>query len=109
MRSFAERQGQHFKRLGVRQPWQKNFEEAAVLLSRVAFTATFPHDHTVPVANRTIATAAGARKYVDLVRWIAVPTLTGCPSTVAPVGRGDSGLPIGLQIMGPFWEDATSI
>src|SRR5262249_10314052 len=109
MRSFAEWQRQNFKRLGFRQQWQKYFEEADVFLSPVAFTATFPHDHTAPMANGTIATAAGARKYMDLVRWIAVPTLTGCPSTVAPVGRGDGGLPIGLQIMGPFWEDATSI
>jgi amidase len=36
-------------------------------------------------------------------------TLTGCPATVAPVGQTSAGLPVGLQIMGPFWEDATSI
>jgi len=43
------------------------------------------------------------------LRWIAHATLTGCPATVAPVGRGESGLPIGLQIMGAYWEDATPI
>ena len=42
------------------------------------------------------------RAYNDMVRWIAAPTLTGCPATVAPAGPGDSGLPIGVQIMGPF-------
>jgi amidase len=28
---------------------------------------------------------------------------------VAPVGRTPQGLPVGIQIMGPFWEDATPI
>jgi amidase len=44
-----------------------------------------------------------------MFKWIATATLTGCPATVAPIGRTDVGLPVGLQIMGPFWEDATPI
>jgi amidase len=43
------------------------------------------------------------------VSWIATATLTGGPATIAPAGRGEGGLPIGLQIMGPYWEDATPI
>ena len=35
--------------------------------------------------------------------------LTGSPATAAPIGQSSSGLPVGMQIMGPFWEDATSI
>jgi len=41
--------------------------------------------------------------------WMVTATLTGCPATVAPIGESSSGLPVGIQIMGPFWEDATSI
>ena len=40
---------------------------------------------------------------------IAPATLTGCPATTAPAGLGQSGLPVGLQIMGPYLEDATPI
>ncbi len=109
LRSFAEWEGQNFMRLGFREQWQKYFDEVDVFLSPVAFTATFPHDHSKPASKRTIATSAGPRKYDDLIRWIAVPTLTGCPATVAPVGHGEGGLPIGVEIMGPFWEDATPI
>ena len=32
-----------------------------------------------------------------------------CPATVAPVGRTGGGLPVGVQIVGPYLEDATSI
>ena len=44
-----------------------------------------------------------------MVDWIAPATLTGCPATVAPIGQTRAGLPMGIQIMGPYWEDATTI
>jgi amidase len=75
----------------------------------VTFSPAFPHDHREPQGQRMIATSAGPRHYDDLYNWIATPTLTGCPATVAPVGRTHAGLPVGVQIMGPFWEDATTI
>jgi amidase len=36
-------------------------------------------------------------------------TLAGLPATIAPVGQTAAGLPVGLQIVAPLWEDATSI
>ena len=107
--SFAEWQQQNFHRLGFRAQWQAYFEQVDVFLSPVAFTAAFPHDHSEPQEQRTIATSAGPRRYMDMLNWIAPATLTGCPATAAPVGRTPDGLPVGIQIMGPFWEDATPI
>ena len=80
-----------------------------VFLSPVTFTATFPHDHSEPQRERTIATTTGPRRYMDMMNWIAAATLTGCPATVAPVGLTPAGLPVDIQIMGPYWEDATPI
>jgi amidase len=31
------------------------------------------------------------------------------PSTVIPVGRTRSGLPVGMQVVGPFLEDRTCL
>jgi amidase len=107
--SFAEWQRQNFRRLGFRAQWQRYFNDVDVFLSPVAFTPAFPHDHSEPLAKRIIATSTGPRKYTELFNWIAAPTLTGCPATVAPIGRTPEGLPVGIQIMGPFWEDATPI
>ena len=107
--SFADWQRQNFRRLGYRAQWQSYFDEVDVFLSPVAFTTAFAHDHSEPVDKRKIATGNGSRNYDDMLSWIAPATLTGCPATVAPVGRGEDGLPIGLQIMGPYWEDATPI
>jgi amidase len=44
-----------------------------------------------------------------MASWIFVATLAGLPATVAPVGRTGAGLPAGLQIIAPMWEDGTSI
>ena len=107
--SFADWQQQNFRRLRYRAQWQSYFEEVDVFLSPVAFTTAFAHDHSQPEDKRKIATANGPRDYFDMLSWIAPATLTGCPATVAPVGSGEGGLPIGVQIMGPFWEDATPI
>jgi amidase len=107
--SFADWQGQNFRRLGYRAQWQSYFEATHVFLSPVAFTPAFPHDHSEPWDKRTIATSDGLRPYLDMLRWIAPATLTGCPAAAMPVGRSSAGLPIGLQVMGPFWEDATPL
>jgi amidase len=107
--SFAEWQQQNMRRLRYRAQWQSYFDEFDVFLLPVAFTTAFAHDHSEPKDRRKIATVHGPRDYDDIWSWIAPATLTGCPATIAPVGFGEGGLPIGLQVMGPYWEDATPI
>ena len=46
---------------------------------------------------------------MDMIKWVSFATLAGIPATVAPVGKTAAGLPVGLQILGPMWEDATPI
>ncbi|HTS69873.1 MAG TPA: amidase [Terriglobia bacterium] len=107
--SFADWQKQNLRRLQFRALWQGYFEEVDVFLLPVAFTAVFPHDHSEPPDRRIIPTPSGPRRYNDMLNWIATATLTGCPAIVAPVGRTDMGLPVGMQIVGPYGEDATPI
>jgi amidase len=107
--SFTHWQAENLRRLKFRAQWQAYFDEVDVFLSPVTFTAAFPHDHSEPQQERSIATPGGPRSYMDGLNWIGAATLAGCPATVAPVGRTDAGLPVGIQIMGPYWEDATTI
>src|SRR5207253_3186628 len=74
-----------------------------------AFVAAFPHDHSQNMFDRRLATPEGARQYLDLLFWISFATLTGLPATTAPVGLTRDGLPVGIQIVGPYLEDATPI
>jgi amidase len=107
--SFAEWQRQNLRRLEFRSQWQAYFDQVDVFLSPVAFTAAFAHDHSEPQDQRTILTSRSVKPYFDVPNWSAPATLIGCPATVAPVGQTKAGLPVGIQIMGPYWEDATPI
>lgn len=109
MAPFSSWQRQNFQRLAFRAQWQTYFNDIDVFLSPVAFTPAFPHDHSDPQDKRTIATTNGTRHYMDLLNWIAPATLTGHPATTAPIGTTPDGLPVGIQISGPYWEDATTI
>ena len=107
--SFALWQSQNLRRLGYRARWQKFFETADVFLLPTAFTTAFPHT-TDPVETRKLPTPeGGSQSFGDLITYICPATLTGCPATTAPVGLSKSGLPVGLQIVGPYLEDATTI
>jgi amidase len=107
--SLPHWQTENLRRLRYRAQWQAYFGEVDVFLSPVSFTAAYPHDHNEPQQQRSIPTTGGPRNYMEGFNWIAHATLTGCPATVAPVGLTDEGLPVGIQIMGPYWEDATPI
>jgi amidase len=107
--SFAEWQGQNMRRLAYRAMWEAFFDTVDVFLLPTMFTAAFSHDHT-PMDRRMVPMPeGGAQPYWNLLKYITPASLTGCPATTAPVGTSKSGLPVGLQIMGPFLEDATPI
>ncbi|MFI6871721.1 amidase family protein [Nocardia sp. NPDC050406] len=72
------------------------------------FTPAFPHDHT-PQSERRIPTPDGDRPYDDLAFWPTIPSLPGLPALSAPIGRTPTGLPVGLQIVAPLYEDDTAI
>lgn len=101
-------QEMHVRRLAARAIWQAYFRTHDAFLLPTAFVAAFAHDRR-PFPQRVIDTPAGARHYLDLAFWIAFATLTGLPATTAPVGLTRDGLPVGIQIMGPYLEDATPI
>jgi len=97
------------KRLAARATWAEYFTTHDAFLLPTAFVPAFPHDHSPMEGRKLTPEGSSARPYGGMSRWISYATLTGCPATTAPVGRTRGGLPVGLQIMGPFLEDATPI
>ena len=100
--SFSDWQQQNHRRLAFRAQWQSYFEEVDVFLSPVAFTPAFPHDHSEPQGDRTIATPDGPRRYVELLNWIAAATLTGCPRPPLPLAARRGDCRSGFRSWGPI-------
>jgi amidase len=100
---------QNESRYRARAAWQAYFKTYDAFLMPVDFVPAFPHDNATDQNSRKLKTTEGERGYLDQTKWICFATLTGCPATVAPVGRTKAGLPVGIQIMGPYLEDATPI
>jgi amidase len=96
-------------RMTARAVWQDYFRTYDAFLLPTTFVPAFPHDHSEPMHKRRLETLEGPRSYLDILFWISFATLTGLPATTAPIGLTNDGLPVGLQIIGPYLEDATSI
>jgi amidase len=88
--------------------WER-FESVDVFLLPTTFTAAFPHDQTHPDQRMIPLPEGGAQPFWNLLRYISPATLTGCPATTIPAGLSRSGVPVGLQVVGPYLEDSTSI
>ncbi len=97
------------RRLQMRARWREFFGSWDVLLAPVSPTAAIPHDHTSPQSQRTITVAGQTRSYLDQMRWMGLFGLAYLPVTCVPVGMLDGNLPIGMQIVGPFLEDRTTL
>lgn len=99
---------QERRRLAACAAWADHFRDIDVFLCPVNFTAAFPHDAR-PFDQRTIATPEGERSYAEQPFWTAHASLAGLPAVAAPAGRTPAGLPVGVQIIGPRFEDDTAI
>lgn len=97
------------RRRAARGVWQAYFRTHDAFLLPTALVAAFPHDHAGTPLMRVLATPRGERPYPDLCFWTSFASLAGLPATTAPVGLTPGGLPVGIQIVGPYLEDATPI
>ena len=98
------------RRGGVRASWRAFYREFDALICPISPTAAFPHDHEPDHERRRLIVNGAEQPYVDLLLlWPGVATLPGLPATTVPVGRTPEGLPIGVQIVGPWLEDRTTL
>ena len=96
------------RRMAARAAWARHFDEVDVFLCPATFSPAFPHDPR-PFEARTIATPEGDRPYADQAFWVAHASLPGLPAVVAPIGQTPGRLPVGIQVVGPLYEDDTAI
>jgi amidase len=96
-------------RAALRGQWFDLFREVDIVLCPPMPSPAFPHDHTPQHYRRQLDIDGRKIPYDDLMAWAGIATLNGLPATTMPNGRTESGLPIGVQLVGGYLEDLTTI
>ena len=85
------------------------FRDIDVLLTPVTPVAAFTHRTSGNQLTRRISVDGKSRPYADHIPWIALATVASLPATSAPAGRTPEGLPVNIQIVGPYLGDRTTL
>jgi amidase len=81
------------------------FGRLDVILAPVSPTAAYPHDHR-PFNSRKLGLSDGSKTTgLAMLQWIALATACRLPVTTVPAGLSASGLPVGVQLIGPRGGD----
>jgi amidase len=98
------------RRADVVARWQSWFSEHDALVCPVVLGAATVHDLEGDMLERTIDVDGTPRSAVfEVPRWCALWNVVGFPSCVVPIGRTDSGLPVGMQIVTASLRDREAI
>ena len=96
-------------RARLRAQWRELFKSFDAVICPVMPTPAYPQDHSEPQEARRIAIDGKDYLYSDQLAWAGIATLPGLPSTAIPIGFSPEGLPVGVQIVGPWLEDRTPL
>jgi amidase len=96
-------------RAAIRDEWARFHQRYDALLCPVAPTAALPTEPGVDLTERTIPIDGEARPAIETIRWCGIIGVASLPSTVTPVGVTETGLPVGIQVVGPYYEDRTAL
>jgi amidase len=93
----------------MRLAWADFFQEYDLMLCPAAATTAFPHNQKGERWERMIMVNGKPQPSTTQMFWAGYSCNFYLPSTVAPVGFSNDGLPVGIQIVGPQYGDHTCI
>jgi amidase len=96
-------------RTRLRAQWRELFKTFDVVICPVMPTPAYPHDHSPDQETRRVNIDGTDYVYPDQLAWPGIATLPGLPATAIPIGLSAEGLPVGVQIVGPWLEDRTPL
>jgi amidase len=98
----------------IRAAWRAFFSNWDVLVAPAFFTPAYPHwdkpwPDTEASLKRTLDVNGKAVLEELGLFYPSVATVAGQPATAVPLGLTRGGLPIGVQLIGPYLEDRTPL
>jgi amidase len=93
------------RRQHQRVAWAGFFEQYDAVLAPVMPTAAFPHDTDRPMAERLVDIDGVAVSYFTGAAWVGAIGAALLPVVTLPTGPSPAGLPVGVQVIGPFLSD----
>ncbi|PWI41832.1 amidase [Streptomyces sp. ICBB 8177] len=92
-----------------RHGWRRLFTEFDAVVCPVTPTPAFPHDPDPNLLERRIDIDGVEYPFLDQFVWAGLATMPGLPATAVPAGLSPEGLPVGVQLIGPMFEDRTPL
>jgi amidase len=84
-----------------------------VLLCPITPTVAFPHDiartDLAAQFDRSIVVDGRSVPYMDNLMWPGLVTVANLPATAIPTRHLVGGLPAGVQVVGPYLGDRTTL
>ncbi|MEV0617437.1 amidase [Nonomuraea sp. NPDC050404] len=97
------------RREAHRHGWRQLFAEFDAVVCPITPTPAFPHDHSPNPMERRLDIDGAGYPYFDQLAWAGLATMPGLPATAIPADRSPEGLPVGVQLIGPMFEDRTPL
>jgi amidase len=85
--------------------WAEFFTRYDVVLAPAMPTVAIPHDTERPPPERTIDIGGVAVPHYLAAAWFCALGAMLMPIVAMPVGLSQAGLPVGVQVLGPFLSD----
>jgi amidase len=108
-RAFASRYRTWAVANGLRQRqralWSSFFEDYAVVLAPVMPTAAFVHDTERPIMERVLDVDGTDVSHALAMAWCGAIGAMLLPVVTLPTGPTADGLPVGVQVIGPYLSD----
>jgi len=103
------------RQLHLQQAWARFFAKYDVILCPIMPTVAFPHDHSgegpghIAQYSRQMTVDGKPTPYLNGLQWPGLVTVAHLPATAIPTGRRIDGMPMGVQVIGPYLEDRTPL